>query len=287
MKKYSLLFVLMLIISSSFAFAQEQEQCLQPIDAMLVIDRSGSMAGTKLTDAKSAASTFVGAVDFSQDQVGLASFNGAATLDQILTNIGADVINAINALVADGQTNIGDGLEVGRGELVANGGPTKALILLSDGAPNVDGAGIICFGAFDIGNACALHALSEAQLTKDAGIEIFVIGLGVDAATENFLKQIATSDSHYFPAASSDQLNEIYLQIAEDLCPSCGDGILNPGEECDDGPQGSDTCTPDCTLIEPGCIGECPNDIPEFTTIGAALVLAGAGAYMYRRRSRK
>ena len=29
------------------------------------------------------------------------------------------------------------------------------------------------------------------------------------------------------------------------------------------------------------------NEIPEFTTIGAALVLAGAGFYMYRKRSRK
>lgn len=28
-------------------------------------------------------------------------------------------------------------------------------------------------------------------------------------------------------------------------------------------------------------------EIPEFTTIGAGLALAGAGAYMYRRRSRK
>lgn len=31
----------------------------------------------------------------------------------------------------------------------------------------------------------------------------------------------------------------------------------------------------------------CPNEIPEFTTIGAGLVLAGAGAYMYRKRNRK
>ena len=29
------------------------------------------------------------------------------------------------------------------------------------------------------------------------------------------------------------------------------------------------------------------HEIPEFTTIGAGLVLAGAGAYMYRKRSRK
>ena len=35
---------------------------------------------------------------------------------------------------------------------------------------------------------------------------------------------------------------------------------------------------------EPECDGECPRDIPEFTTIGAGLVLAGAGLYMYRKR---
>ena len=69
----------------------------------------------------------------------------------------------------------------------------------------------------------------------------------------------------------------------------CGDNVLQEGlgEQCDDGLQGSETCTPNCTLVEEECIGDCPNDIPEFTTIGAGLVLAGAGAYMYRRRSRK
>ena len=41
----------------------------------------------------------------------------------------------------------------------------------------------------------------------------------------------------------------------------CGDGILDDGEECDDGPNGSDTCTPECTLIK-GSISGCKyNDL--------------------------
>ena len=275
-------YLMILVISVSFAFAtgNGEEQCLTPVDAMLVIDKSGSMEDDgKLAAAKLAASAFVGAVDFSQDNVGLASFNQAATLNLGLTNDETALNNAINALTASGQTNIGDGLEVGRLELVNNGGPTKALILLSDGAPNVDGAGNICFGPFDIGNACALYALSEAQTTKDAGIEIFVIGLGVDSATQDLLEQIASSPAHYFSADSAD-LEDIYLQIAEDICPSCGDEILDEGEECDDGNNvDGDGCSANCT--------EETNEIPEFTTIGAGLVLAGAGLYLYRRRNRK
>ena len=70
--------------------------------------------------------------------------------------------------------------------------------------------------------------------------------------------------------------------------PRCGDGAINQeSEQCDDGPQGSETCTPNCTFVEEECDGNCPNDIPEFTTIGAGLVLAGAGAYIYRKRSNK
>ena len=66
--------------------------------------------------------------------------------------------------------------------------------------------------------------------------------------------------------------------------PRCGDGNVDVGlgEECDDGNTADgDGCSANCTIEENN------HEIPEFTTIGAGLVLAGAGAYMYRKRSKK
>ena len=65
--------------------------------------------------------------------------------------------------------------------------------------------------------------------------------------------------------------------------PFCGDGVVNqPSEECDDGPSGSETCTPNCTLILPP-----HNDVPEFTTIGAGIAVLGAAGFALFRRKRR
>ncbi len=64
--------------------------------------------------------------------------------------------------------------------------------------------------------------------------------------------------------------------------PFCGDGSVNqPSEECDDGGnQNGDGCNSECQ-------NEPVNEIPEFTTFGAALAIAGIGTYLYSRRNRK
>ncbi|MCK5487680.1 MAG: hypothetical protein KAI86_15790, partial [Desulfobacterales bacterium] len=50
--------------------------------------------------------------------------------------------------------------------------------------------------------------------------------------------------------------------VTEDTEPYCGDGIVNqPSEECDDGLSGSDTCTPECTLIKSSISGCKYNDV--------------------------
>ena len=40
--------------------------------------------------------------------------------------------------------------------------------------------------------------------------------------------------------------------ISSPVFAICGDGILEAGEECDDGPAGSATCSPGCTLVAGG-----------------------------------
>ena len=248
---------------------EPKEQCFAPVDVMLVIDRSGSMVlppdPLRLQNAKNAAITFVNQMNLSKDEVGLASFSNNVTLDQFLTGNLASITNAINALSAAGQTNIGGGIKVGRQELITNGGPTKAMILLSDGAPNVNAAGGLCFGFFALNNSCANYALNESNVTKLAGIEIFTIGLGItDNLTETLLKQIATTPSNYFSAPNSSQLAEIYIQIAQDICPCQGFDCSINSDQCNVG--SCNVLTDQCEFNQSLLSTSCEEDSTECTT---------------------
>jgi len=110
---------------------------VQRVDAMLVIDESGSMDGERIKFAKIASKRFVGAL-FDDEQVGLASYASSGSLREGLTT-DHDAVNAsIDALSAGGSTNTGEGLQVALDELDANGDETRPdeVILLSDGKTN-------------------------------------------------------------------------------------------------------------------------------------------------------
>lgn len=170
-----------------------------PADVMLVIDRSGSMDGQKITDARAAAKGFVDRMDLSTSQVGLVSFSDAASLDQVLTQNAGPVRAAIDALVADGATNIADAITLAQGELA---GPRhrpanqRALILMSDGQPTAGG-----------------DPRAAAAAAKAAGTRIFTIGLGSDV-DPNLMRDLASAPSDYYYAPDSSQLDAIYQQIA-------------------------------------------------------------------------
>ncbi|MGD8244836.1 MAG: VWA domain-containing protein, partial [Anaerolineae bacterium] len=169
-------------------------------DVMLVVDRSGSMAGTPLQDAKSAAKALVGILDLSSgaDQVGLVSYADRASLDHLLSRNEGSVRGAIDALSSGGSTNITDGINKAQQELdslrhVPDNRPT--IVLMTDGRHNV-GAGP---GA-------------AADAAKAKGTRIITIGLGdVDEAQ---LQSLASSPGDYYYAPDSSDLQGIYQQIA-------------------------------------------------------------------------
>jgi len=248
------------------SICEAENGCLNPIDVMLVIDRSGSMTTmdngsiTRLSNAKTASISFINSMNFSKDKAGLTSFNQLATLNLGLTNNQGTITNAINALTATGATNIGDGIKVGRTELLANGGLNKFMILLSDGAPNVmtlpNGSQKFCFVDPQSPTDCTIYAANQSNITKLAGIEIFTIGLGVNNFTQNLLKEIATTPSNYFSAPTSDQLEAVYSNITDEICdePFCGDGNLDDQEQCDDGNNNNgDGCSSACEVEQQQC----------------------------------
>jgi hypothetical protein len=117
-----------------------------PIDAMLVMDKSQSMTGgmdghTRIYWASQAGSTFVGQMDDSRDKVGLTSYCKVDTVDYGLSDQFTNVIAKINTLPSStcSYTGTRKALKTAIGEFPPYDPASKsvrAIILLTDGEFN-------------------------------------------------------------------------------------------------------------------------------------------------------
>ncbi|MBN2371451.1 MAG: VCBS repeat-containing protein, partial [Vicinamibacteria bacterium] len=176
--------------------------CTRGMDVMQAIDRSGSMRGDSLKDAKRAARRFISSMHLDRERIGLVSFSTQASLDHPLTHDGDAVAAAIQGLEAGGSTDIGAGLALAHQELLATGRDDDVMpvvILLTDGK-NTHG-----------------DPFAPAEAAKAAGVRIIAIGLG-QHADESDLRRIVSSSIDYYYAPSSADLGWIYALIAGILC---------------------------------------------------------------------
>ncbi|MGB0383473.1 MAG: VWA domain-containing protein [Ardenticatenaceae bacterium] len=187
-----------------------------PVDVMLVIDRSGSMRGASLADAKAATTEFVNLMSLSRDQVGVVSFatDQSGALDSQLTQNATAANTAINGLTADGFTDIEEGLMLAADEILSSGRHISenapVIILVTDGRHN----------EFTPGQLQA-----TANSIRMQGIRIIAIGFGpgIDVAQ---LQGIASSQDDYYEAPNSAQLTAIYQQIAPTIRVAARDMVL-------------------------------------------------------------
>ncbi|HII76948.1 MAG TPA: VWA domain-containing protein [Methanolinea sp.] len=119
-----------------------------PIDVVLIIDRSGSMSGTDISPnrmqaAKNAAKDFVGNMDLEpgRDRVAIMSFASDVQLNQGLTDNGATANSSIDSLSAFGATIMRRAYYDGIKYLKENGRPgaVKAVVMMTDGDWNLHG----------------------------------------------------------------------------------------------------------------------------------------------------
>ena len=172
---------------------------VSPVQAALVIDRSGSMAGTPMVEARNAASDFVDLMDLQEDRdaVAVVAFDSQAYVRQAFTHDRGSAISAIQGLQAGGGTDIAAGLnaatqQIARQTVLTN--TRQVIVLLSDGQS-------------DPGSAIA-----AADAAKARGIWIFTIALGsADIAT---LSQIASSTDAAYATTDPTALMGIYSDIA-------------------------------------------------------------------------
>lgn len=121
-----------------------------PTDIVLILDRSGSMAGSPLANLKSGAKTFIDIIDQATDgtqdgqigngsRIGIVSFSTVATQDTQLISSVSELKAAVNGLDAGGFTNHADAFTNALQLFDPNSSNAKVMILFTDGKPLREG----------------------------------------------------------------------------------------------------------------------------------------------------
>ncbi len=178
-------------------------------DIALVIDKSGSMSGSKIQLAKGAAKMFVDCLELPQegqlgDGISVVSFENSATLNHSLTRVAtisdkSAIKSKIDNISSGGGTNIGAGLRNALNDMISKDyrKGAGAIILLSDGQASLPS--------------------TEISLLKSEGIPVYTIGVG-SGADANLLTSIAkeTGGEYYFVSSAGD-ISMIYKTIKNKL----------------------------------------------------------------------
>lgn len=184
---------------------QPKENHRVPVNVALVIDRSGSMRGQKLDDAKRAAREFVQRLT-EVDRLALVHYGTSVTTfpSTLVTEEARQRMLAfVDAIEDDGSTNISGGLEAAAAELrpyVSQFRVSRA-ILMSDGQPT---AGLV----------------REEELTglarqlRAMGLAVSALGVGGDF-NENLMQGIADQGGGFSGFLNSNQLAEVFSRELE------------------------------------------------------------------------
>ena len=176
----------------------------RPLEAVLVLDRSGSMEHsdyqpTRIEAAKAAARTFLKQIQ-AGDSTALVSFNDFVSLDVPLTEDRDLSLGALKRLQPADGTAIGEGLYRAIEVLEAGAADSvKAIVLLSDGASNE-----------------GRDPRRAADAAREAGIPVFTVGIGTtgDDFDEPTLRHIAeVTGGEYLYAPDEEALSRVYERM--------------------------------------------------------------------------
>ncbi|NLW31353.1 MAG: VWA domain-containing protein [Fibrobacter sp.] len=184
------------------------------VSVALVIDRSGSMSGQRIIDAKNAAKQYIKTMT-PLDRCAIVSFNSSVTVDQPITSDTILLNAAINGISATGGTAIKDGTYSGVSQLI-NETNARNVIVFSDGS--------------DGGNNYTINEVINHARSNN--VTIYSIGIG--GAGQTVLGPLADSTGGYYSyAPTAAGLAQLYAQIKSDiesqyiLCYQSPDIIFN------------------------------------------------------------
>lgn len=185
-----------------------------PTDIVLILDRSGSMAGSPLANLKNGAKKFIEIIDNTTDgtgdgqigngsHIGIVSFADTATQDtQLITSV-ADLNAAVNSLSAGGATNHADAFTKAFQLFDMTSANARVMVMFTDGMTTAGG------------NPNTVAAMAKAQ-----GIIIYCIGLsgngGIDVQALN--DWASDPDSSYVLITPDDEeLEDLFEDLAQNI----------------------------------------------------------------------
>jgi Ca-activated chloride channel family protein len=160
---------------SAADIAPNPDEAIGAVDMVIVLDRSGSMEGQKIADARQAVRGLIAALT-ERDRLALVSYSDGVRTDAVLTRMTPDgrrrLDAAVRSIYANGATNLGGGLQAGMSLLTAGrdggaDGNRGRVILISDGLANRG-----------VTDAAALGNM--ASLALERGFAVSTVGVGQD-----------------------------------------------------------------------------------------------------------
>lgn len=171
------------------------------VSTSLVLDRSGSMQGSKLSAAQTASKQFVGELRADDEAQVITFGDGTYTVAQRWTRNEATLNSTIDSIGASGGTALWEAAYEG----VTEAGPRtgqSAVVLLTDGRDTSDPSP----------SRSLQDVIDEAQAR---GVPVYAIAFGSNPAETELQRLASQTGGAYYRAPSASDLDDVYRRISQ------------------------------------------------------------------------
>ncbi len=168
-----------------------------PMNIVLMVDCSGSMYGTNIVEARTAARTFADQTLGPNRQISVVAFPGGVVCP--LTADRERIFGAIENLSPIGSTPLAEGLLAAREMMKSRAGVQRVFVVLTDGHPDDPEA-----------------AMAEAHRIRTSGGRVVTVGVG-NQVKPDFLKALASKPEDYHFCSEPVELKGTFINLATEL----------------------------------------------------------------------